>query len=326
MRIGEDILRGLLDEKGILKGMTRKSLVVDCPACGREKRVYIFRDSGRSKCMGCKQGWTWKGIVADLLGVSIPEVSNMVIGSAPEGKLEQLPSLLQESSSAAEITDADFQDDEEPLVPFYFDPTFIPVEKSVRAVEYLLSRGADKPEIWVRHDLMYQAGRDGIVAPIKLHGIGLGYQCRYISPVDPKNRMKSSDDLPRARVIYNYDNARNEKRVILVEGLFDCLKVDMPGQYGGLATLGNEITEDQISLMLEAGWEEFYNGLDPDAYKEALELEQVLAKHMKVYRILPPKGRKDFGACSEQEVLDSLSRALEGDGTKTGRLEVFLSP
>lgn len=191
---------------------------------------------------------------------------------------------------------------------------------------YVIRRGCEDVQSWVRHDLKYQAGLDAIVAPVVMHGTTVGYQARFIEPKDPKFRMKTSTDLPRDRVLLGYDPARELNAVIVVEGIFDWLKTDCPHLgVGSVATMGKVLNLGQIELLKRLPAQKLYIGLDRDAFDLLPSLYRELCAHKEVFRILPPEHRKDFGECSTAEVEFSLTQAVSVGPTKLGRLELSLA-
>ena len=76
-------------------------------------------------------------------------------------------------------------------------------------------------------------------------------------------------------------------------------------------------------MLLETSAKEVYVGLDKDAADEVHDLAEALSPSKRVFRMMPPDHRKDFGECSEQEVLESIGQATEFSGYPSSRLEVY---
>lgn len=295
--------------------LKRRSVVCSCPACGREEKLYILRQNGGSKCFRCGKTWGLRGIIFALTGKPLPDFSPPSEGIVARFK--------EEEAQISALSDADFQDGGE-FDEYYFDPSFVAVESSERAVGYLLSRGASNPEIWVRHGLLYQAGLDAIVAPVVMHGVPVGYQARFIEPKNPNFRMKSSDGLPRERALYNYDNASRKDCVLIVEGIFDCINSDVLPGVGSCATMGKLVSRGQIELLKAGPWQRIYIGLDRDAAAQVRELEtELCGERREVFRVFPPPDKKDFGECTPEEVAAAIAQAQLCTKSQLGRLEVY---
>ena len=327
-----DSILAALQASGRSFKQTRRSLVIDCPACGKEDKCYILKEKGHGICFVCSTKWSVRGLVSVLMGISGQEAEARLRGYTGDNKFDEdtqqklVLALVPSTKGTSEITDADFEDTEIPYEEFYFDPNFVDVWKSERAISYLIQRGCTDESIWIRWDLKYHAGLDAVVAPISMFGTKIGYQARFITPRDPKFRMKTSPGLPRDRALMNYDTAYKMNSVIVVEGIFDCLKTDLQKHgYGSIATMGKVISKGQIDLMNAMPAKTIYLALDRDAHDLIPELYSALKGTKEIFRLLPPKDRKDFGECSEEEVLQALETAqprIVSDNSD--RFEVFM--
>jgi hypothetical protein len=170
---------------------------------------------------------------------------------------------------------------------------------------------------------MYQSGLDAIVAPVKVNGTTFGYQARFIDPKNPNSRMKTSPGLPRERLVYNFDNAKQKRALLIVEGIFDCLNGDVLPEVGVVATMGKQVSEGQKKLLSAGGWKTVYIGLDRDAGAQVRELEEYFCDgEREVFRVVPPSGKKDFGECTPQDVELAIAQAQVSTREKLGRLEL----
>lgn len=321
MDIGNERIKELLIENNIPFGMTRKSLIVDCPDCGREQKTYIRKSNGQTICFVCNKRWGWRGIVAALFHISIPEAENLVIGH----NIDLSEKLTIELKGRDELADETFEDeDKEPLKRVFLDFGFVHVERSERGAEYMFKRGATDPNAWVRFDVRYNALMDGVVFPVYSDGVCVGYQTRFINPKQGQAKAQTMPGMPTARVMLNYDNARKLKNLIVVEGPFDCIKTDLVApDTASVSTFGKRMSADHIRMVAESSAENVYLGQDPDAWKDLQPYWMELAKKKNVFRIFPPNGRKDFGECSTEEIKQALGDAQRCFEDHLGRLEVF---
>jgi len=336
----EQAIREALEQSSRQFKVSRRSFIIDCPSCSKEEKCYVEKSSGRSICWVCGTKWSLKAIVSAILGISFQEadarMKGIVNGNA---KLQNLILKFKDlADDSNELTDADFEDaqSDPAYKPFYFDYSFVEVWKSEEGMSYLLKRGISKPSTWVRHGLRYQGGMNAIVAPVVMYGITVGYQARFIAPRDESFRMRTSDNLPRDRSVLNYDNAAKCDRVLVVEGIFDCLATDLP-EHGlaSIATMGKTINEGQIDLILNLPATRIYIGLDADAanatkswgqalVSPVMNLEARLCASKEVFRMVPPAGRKDFGECSTEEIVEAMENAEPCSASRLERLEVFM--
>ena len=119
----------------------------------------------------------------------------------------------------------------------------------IKVVEYLNSRKLLYPNdiYWTPDDRMYSKRAN---LPFYFNGKIVGYSARYYGT--PKNKVmpKYMSHTPKG-FIYNLDAQKDPARkyVILTEGGFDAYVTD------GIAALGSELNEDQISIINKLGKE-----------------------------------------------------------------------
>jgi DNA primase len=86
----------------------------------------------------------------------------------------------------------------------------------------------------------------------------------------------------------------------------DAIKADWCG--GAVATMGKAVSATQLDVIRRAGIKKIYLALDPDAAEEVNRLAYELGD-METRLLLPPKGRKDLGECSFEEVYEAFQQA-----------------
>jgi len=110
-----------------------------------------------------------------------------------------------------------------------------------------------------------------IMIPIKFNGKLVGFQFRSIFGEEPKYLSLGYQKENIKSYLFNYDRAKSEKIVYLVEGVFDIL----PIQDRAVAVFGKYLTENQINLV-KLTWEfpvvVFDRDAISDAYKTVGEL------------------------------------------------------
>jgi DNA primase len=160
------------------------------------------------------------------------------------------------------------------------------------------------------------------VFPISRDGLVYGWQARKVNPGPDEPRLLTKTGFNKSKHLLNYDKVGKLDSVILVEGPFDCVKVAQAG-FGSVCSFGKEVSQKQIAMILSLSAEKIYVGLDPDAYREADEVIDQICLKKRVYRVLPPKGKKDFGECSIEEIRASIDSATEVF-SKSSNLEIIL--
>lgn len=123
-------------------------------------------------------------------------------------------------------------------------------------------------------DSLYYLAKHRIYVPVLWRGKLVGWQVRYLGELPWKDPEKKQDlppkywtmpNMPRGSILSNFDNARQFRTGVLVEGWFDVFG------FGPMcmAVLGNTVSEQQISTFSAVWGKPGRSGvwlLDPDAY------------------------------------------------------------
>ena len=296
----------VLDSHSVSYKAGRQSFITRClnSGCRKEDHFYIRKSDGRSICFRCGFKANWRKIVSLICGGDFKEADSIIHSGGADGR--GLPEdLFRDPLDIEEDLPEESRDER-----MVFGPDFVSIEKSPGAVAYLASRGVKNPAIILRYDLRYQSGMNAVVFPIRRDGVLYGWQARKIAPLPNELRLLTSVGLKKSRFLLNWDHAKTFDDLILVEGPFDCLKVDVPG-FGAVASLGKGVSLSQIKMILDASFSRIYLGLDPDAFAEVYEIVSRFGLRKRIFRVLPPEGRGDFGECSEPEVLRAIDSARE---------------
>jgi hypothetical protein len=163
----------------------------------------------------------------------------------------------------------------------------LPLDKlhpSDQVISYLRARGINPIKLQEDYDVAYclnaesdyPLAQNRIYIPVKMHGMLVGWQCRYPADVKKESRILkyySRPGMPRRLILYNYDNAIKYPFVVLCEGPADVWNV---GPYA-VATFGKNPAITQIKLLCE-NWT---NGaivimLDGDAWADTEKLVRML--------------------------------------------------
>lgn len=116
---------------------------------------------------------------------------------------------------------------------------------------------------------------------------------KYIGPRGPYRRW----------VLFNYHAAMAYKSVVLVEGTITA----MVAGRNAVASLGKEISKQQLSQLLDGPWEKIYVCMDGEERKLTLDLcQRLYARKRKVFPVLLPHGEDAASVGRElfQEYLD----------------------
>lgn len=146
----------------------------------------------------------------------------------------------------------------------------------------------------------YPLAIDKLVFPIDLHGKREGWQCRYIGVPKSKSVPKYVSCKNIKSLLYNYDKAIQQPYLVLVEGVFDVIRIGS----SGLGIFGKTLSNTQVNLLND------YKGkivvfLDPDATFQSEQIVKLLSPRFNIVNIR--NARTDPGKMSEEEIRAYLS-------------------
>lgn len=270
----------------------------NCWHCGKEKLfIHASPDDnykGYWRCWVCGH----KGDIFDLIShferVSRREAINN-FKSGPEEDYTDLGPILQlERNSWDKAQKVKINPPIE--LPSNFRPLKL-FDESSAGYRYALSRGIT-PDLMDKFDVRYAALMQRIIFPITHNKVIVGWQARAISnEIEPK--LLSSQGFKKSQCLYNFDNVRDAKSVMIVEGPIDAIKGN---RHNAVALLGKVMSEDQYRLLLRLKYlREVYIALDPDAEKEAYALGRKLYGIWNIRMVRLPAGR-DIGDSSQEDI------------------------
>ncbi len=212
---------------------------------------------------------------------------------------------------------ADTEDKEEQIEELEFEDAFRKIKNDgygMKFISYLHKRGftSDTRKLIKQYGLMRcMSGRFKyrLIFPFHMDGKLIGWTGRTISKKDKLRYLSYPNDTTIKRFLYNYDQANKTggQRLVVVEGPFDCLKVDFYGQHYGVRAvglLGVSTTEAQLALIsrLSRRFDEVAFLMDSNALAQSMSIQS----KMMVLRPLVlslPRGVDDPGDLTKDQVL-----------------------
>lgn len=161
-----------------------------------------------------------------------------------------------------------------------------------------------------------------IFIPMVMHGELVAWQTRYPGELDWKathiRKYLNMRWMPKRLLLYNFDRARTQPFVCLMEGVTDVWALGDPG----VALLGKTITEQQVQLVA-ATWKDkpvviLLDGDDPDAVRAAEDMRLRLLMGgvtSPLVQLALPDG-KDPGETPRRELRDFIQTGLTERGIK----------
>jgi DNA primase len=294
-------LKLLLTEYGYPVQETGRSYITTCLVCGKSKHLYIFKETGYGKCMRCNASFSPESIVVQLAGCSYHEAKN-ILNAADKLKGDdriKFPTFIR-SRSKININKDDIT---EFVIPVNFN---ILGSEHSKAWDYLNKRGIETSVI-IKYNLMYADDMKRIIIPIFMNGKCVGWQGRditgeaelpYIFPFNFK----------RAKILIGLDKLNNRlDYVILSEGPFDFLKLAILQNV--VCSMGKNVSKEQLLLIKKLSAKRIYIALDPDAWDLFDKITNFLEPDKEVWLMVPPNNKKDFGDCTNDEILTAFAEA-----------------
>lgn len=249
------------EERLVRYGGTDAEILTDCPWCGRPK-LYVNPGKGVFFCQRCRETGGGARLVAKIEGTSLEEAKSRLT-LTPQDADELLKQLIEASSSSSSRRDDQADTPSHPL-PEGFVPCFD--GEWWRLPSYLSDplpegRGLDELAI-VRHGLGYvEEGRyrNRVVVPV-ITGTHRTFLARLMGRPREFAWTSKSGELveppkyltPRgadlARTLYLLDHLPDDGHIIVVEGVFDAIRLAGFG-FPAVASFGKHLSRDQIRLI-----------------------------------------------------------------------------
>jgi hypothetical protein len=321
MRVDPARLESALNELGVVFKPTAQRFVMDCPRCGGQKKLSIYRESGWFAC------WVCRGSAGDRGGFSgAPEFALRELTGRSIGDIRALLYGVREASAKVPLAvhfDAFAEEDEDDappppenempdlVWPVHVQP--IDARASRPGREYLEGRGIPA-DLALQYDVHYDVDKRALAFPCWVGGRLVGWQTRIIDPVIVEcpdgtviKQLKavSTSAMPRDRVVMFAHRLEKCDHAVVCEGPIDALHAHLAG--GNVATAGKAVAPGQCEALMMAGVRKIYLALDPDAAFEIAALERRLGiDDVELHRVQIPDQYEDLGAMPLEEARDAI--------------------
>lgn len=299
-------LSRIIKGSGISHKENSISFVFTCPKCNKKDRLYIRKRDGIFRCFYCITTVNFQGkaeyALQHLLERSYKDIQKDIYDNI-EQKIELFINLsIVDFDDEIETT---VELDPLPILTFPLDFYTLTHDFSKKGREYLLKRNLDI-DMCQEYDIRYCPSERRIVFPVKHEGNIYGWQNRTILENPSVPKMLSSTNLPKNRTLMFMDRLKGLGYAILTEGPIDALKCHLIGG-GNVATMGKQVSDGQIQLLLDHGIKKLYLALDPDAY---MEMDLLCNKWRHIFELfLMHPHKKDIGEMDYEEVLELFKHA-----------------
>jgi len=288
-----DKLADILDDFG--ESPNAGTYYANCPFCvsrgearpdtRRRLGITLRGDTKAAHCFNCG----WRGTVTALLrelgedGIKLRDVKKAQ-GLTPEKKQSE-------------------------LIPVGKPEGFLPIDdpRCHVAREYMQDRGFDLDLMrrygfgYARHS--YFARR--LIIPIRFKNKTVGYQGRLlVNPSKGGRKYLFTPNFDASKMLFNFDNVRERDEVVIVEGVFDCLR-HLSDRAVALFT--NKMSDRQRLLLIK-GFKKIVVMLDAGFEKESLAIVKQLSGFVETRIAVLPDG-EDPASATERQVKETLDSA-----------------
>lgn len=320
----EKFFSEIAEQNNLLFKVTKRSLILKCPNCGKSK-LYFDKSKGNFRCFSGSCGITGQAekLASLILNISYEEAKALLNNDSRP--VEPIKGLI-EGGIIDLFVDKPQKITKEALLPIETPGHFLSLEdeKSVEGLKYLENRGIPY-DIAIKYKILYSPIYRRVIFPIVKDGLLYGYQGRAIDKVLPGQRMRNNEGFQKGRAFMFLDNAKSTEHVIVAEGPVDAIKFDQCG--GNIASMGKDLTKDQINALNSLPSKKIYWALDDDAKNMIREYAKDVDKVSYVVtvpqaakaRILASgKDKADFGECTYAECMEAISMAIPTSGLIIG--------
>ena len=214
--------------------LNRESLLFNCFTCGGGSIIWLTQN-----CLSIDRADAIAVIKNEVTGLKVVPIEKFIerLESAfatPEAKSIDIPHYSENILKRWEGT-CDYLTDR---------GVSLQVQKEMRtgvdSGRYEISRGPLGEEV---------LPVDRVVLPHFIKGRLAGWVARKLQPIDGVPKYRNSKGFPRGAWLYNLDNARQYKRVYLVESPMSVLVLKSRGVDNVVASFGAKVENSQIELL-----------------------------------------------------------------------------
>lgn len=309
----ESRLADLIKSSGVSFRESSQSFIFECPRCQKRDKLYLRKANGRFICFHCA-GDGFKGkpeyALRELLEIPLRRIQDILYGTQSPDQFDELVLEWEDHWEEEEF----LFDLPAPITgicepPDHYgpdDPCF------AAARDYLVNERGISDDVISRYGIKWSPEEQRVIFPITFGDTFVGYQGRYIHATEYEDASGRTRRIPKAittldpactgKAVIFEERLRGCRQAVITEGPLDALKCDQIPGGGNVATMGRAVTDAQLRLI-GSYTHRIYLGLDPDAAQDITRILQTHGDDFETYLLQPPRGKKDLGDCSPEEVL-----------------------
>lgn len=245
-----------------------------CPICEKPQKLWVNIQKRMATCYYCEQGY---GVLDLILLLEDCDLKRGII-ILRENAREEKPKTFRESVEGvlkARVVEDDEDDTPPPVLKL--PDGFVSYESAWPKVpRYFKERGISRQRA-ARYGLGFCTSGfyfNRLVVPIYQGGKLRGFHPRWMKKTPPPDvkKVQYPPGMKSNKLLFNYDVAKKQKRIVIVEDPFSSMAVGREGT----ATFGTKLSRYQLRMLLEAEAEEICVLWDRDALDKAYEVADVI--------------------------------------------------
>ena len=291
----ETIIRDAIDALGMPLHVSNRSFVITCPTCGKAKKYWIERTTGRGICFVCG------------LKSSAPYTLRLLTGCSLEAARDTLSwgEVVQHGDLSCSFDLFNAPHEKLPAdPPIALGLSFPRVTGVDPGSLYAISRGV-RVEDLKKFDCRYNLYMQRLVFPVySMSGDIVGWQGRDWTG---KQELKAlSSTFKKSQNLLGIQLIPHHSSIAICEGPFDMLKLSQV--VPTVCSFGKYVSFAQLEMLMSLQPTCIYICLDRDAQAEATELAFQFGSISRVAP--PPVPYKDYGECPVEEIQASLDASV----------------
>jgi hypothetical protein len=332
--------------------MVGDNAVMHCPVCEKDAKLYVLmhdkRDTDGSTvprgtwiCYYCRDndaGGSGRTCLSLIEWMEDVEFLDAIRRLSEGGTTADANFIVTVEKMWKSLSDEGADDGAESSTPSVVLPReFIPIDER-HYPAYANERGISRDRAMRFHlgycTRGYYANR--LIAPVYFDQRCVGFQARWMAkkpPIDPEtgkriSKTKHAKGAKMSRVLYNWDEAREAKRLVLIESPWAAIKIGRTGA----ATFGKHLSAAQLELVMKSDAEEIVIAWDLDkdhkpgkgGYDKALAFGERLSSLVPV-RVVKLKRDIDEMTLAELRELIARTRVMSANDAWAARIERRMS-
>lgn len=311
------LLAEFLRRSGVSYSSQSRSYVFTCPKCGKADKLWMYHDGSRFVCFACPRfSGAVEWALSRLSGRDVESVRRSIYKNLTKGDDGGFVFCLDPDAEEDDVDN--YEDplslDDAPDLAWPLDCVPLDDRSGAPGAAYLERRGIPR-DLAMEYDVRYSTSERAIAFPAYVGPQLVAWQYRFLKDRVYKNKsgktvtmkVRSTEDVPRDRVVLFQDRMVAGGDAVLCEGPVDALKAHYWG--GNVAAMGKSVSYGQVLRIIRSGVKRVFLALDPDAAESKDSLVRQFSGSVEVFDVSVPNKYKDLGEMPLDEAVDAIAAA-----------------